>query len=277
MIQVFINLFKKIYLVDEANIPNRAPDIDWRYLNNYRELKKEHATLRTLYRELMTNILPDGTTNSAMILLIVKQADINMFIQDYCNYLGLDYEAYSLLIKHSKFCTKFIDNCNEVISRNGSFPVISKKDYVYKPQRIVYDLEFFPAEYAINCINKSLGQNKYNYFRIYDIYNMIKEYQIKAYRIGLPVPEIFERFNTSDQSAKIMGNIQIEEKVKQEFIKLGLDTSLFTRDVSEYIKLNTYFGYNKYTIFKFNLQLARYLKKVGYRIDERKMERDSKV
>lgn len=272
---MFINLFKKVYLVDENNIPVKTPDISWRYLGNYREAKSEHATLLTFYRELMTNRLPDGRTDSNMILLIVKNEDVNPFMQDYCNYLGLDYEAYSLLIQHSKFCTTYVDNCNEIMSRDGDFPIIDHKDFIYRPAKIRRDFECFPAEYAINCMDQSWARKKYNYFRMYDIYNAIKNYQVRAYNEGLEMPELFKKFHTSDQSAKILGNIQVEEDVKREFIRLGLDTSLFT-DVAKYMELNTNFGYAWHTIFKYNKPLVNYLKNVGYRIDEQ-MERESAV
>lgn len=270
---MFISLFKKMYLVDENNIPIKTPDISWRYLGDYQEAKREHATLLTFYRELMTNRLPDGRTDSNMILLIVKEKDVNQFMQDYGNYLGLDYEAYSLLIQHSKFCTKYIDNCNEIMSRDGDFPIISRKDFIYKPKKIRRDYECFPAEYAINCLDQPWARKKYNYFRMYDIYNMIKKYQVQAYNEGLGIPALFKKFHTSDQSAKLLGNIHIEEETKQEFIRLGLDASLFTDDVVEYLKLKTNFGYTKHTIFKYNKPLTNYLKKEGYRIDEQQMER----
>jgi hypothetical protein len=93
------------------------------------------------------------------------------------------------------------------------------------------------------------------------------------YNQGLEIPSLFKIFNSSDQSAKLLNNKDIEEDVKKEFIKLGLDTSLFTNNIVDYINLNTKFGYNKYNIFKYNKQLALYLQEKGYRIDEQKVER----
>lgn len=261
-------LFKKIYLVDQDNEPEHSLDIDRRYLGDYQTLKKEHPTLSTFYKDLMTNNLPDGRSNSNVILLIVRREDVNHFMQDYCNYLGLDYNAYKLIMKHSKFCTKYIDNLGDVISLDKEFSIINEDDYIYKPKGIKKDYEYFPAEYAINCIDQDWARKKFNHLRLWDLYMLIKEWQVIWYRCGFEVPDIINRFHMNHTSFKLLFDAEFEYEVLGSLFKMGLYEGCFSSDISDYLSTNPDFGYDKHTAFKYNKPLANYFKKVGYKINE---------
>ena len=264
---MFLHLFRKVYFVDEDNRPLLYPDIKQHELD-YSSFRKGYPFLKQFYHDIMFQYKPDGKEDPLVHIFIISKQDWKQAIQDYCNYLGLSYEEYLLLCRHSTFCTEYVDNCGEIISLNHEFPIILKEDYKFKKKQIKSDFQYFPAEYAINCLDKEWARNKYEYFRTYEIYNEIKKLQVQYYNDNMPMPSILHFFCDNDQTAKALIKNPCFKKEVLNFLESKIDITEYLLPIQEYVNKIPSLGYDRFTAFKFNWPLAKHFMKTGYRIDE---------
>lgn len=258
---MFARAFGKVYVVNESSLPKG----DFKYITKTSVVsykKNEFPTLETYYKHL------SNLKDSNITIVPFWDNDFNLFILDYCNLLGLNYEAYLAIVKHSNFCCLYEDNCQETISLPGFMNLIPKELFIPSNKR--FDAKFYPAEIVINHLNIPWVKQKYEWFRIYDIYQLIKNTQFELYKMDLKIPEIISIFNSSDQSAKQLFNREIYDRVKNYFSFVGIDTSLFYMPIEDYaFSLINSFGYTNQTMSHFNWSLARELKKQNFKIDAR--------
>ena len=258
---MFARTFGKVYVVNESSLPKG----DFKYITKtpvtlYK--KNEYPTLETYYRHL------SRSKDSNITIIPFRDNEFNSFMLDYCNLLGLNYEAYLAIVKHSNFCCLYEDNCQETISLPGPTPLIPEELFILSNKK--FDAKFYPAEIAINHLDIPWVQQKYEWFRIYDIYQLIKNIQFELYKMDLEIPEVLSIFNSSDQSAKQLFNKEIYSKVKNYFSFVGIDTSLFYMPIEDYtLSLINSFGYTNQTMSHFNWSLARELRRQNFKIDER--------
>ena len=264
---MFLHLFRKVYFVDKNNTPLLYPDIKQHVLD-YKNIRSEYPFLKQFYRDLMFQYKQDKTEDPLIHIFIISEHDWNDAIQDYCNYLGLSYDEYMLLCNHSIFSTKYVDNCGEIISLNKNFPIISKENYKFKDKKIKSDFEYFPAEYAINCLDKKWARDKYEYFRTYELYDEIKELQVKYHNNSIIMPDILQYFCDNDQSAKLLIKDEYFREEVLQFLKDKTDITKYLLPIKEYVNSISTLGLNRFTAFKFNWPLAKHFIQTGYRIDE---------
>jgi hypothetical protein len=249
---MFIHMFDKIYAVNSTCEPQDSVDIRKRFID-YHGMKCEHPFLETLYDEIMDNRLPGGIEDRSVNVLIVPDEQYNELMQDYCIYLGLDYKAYSLIKWHSSFCICYLDNVAETISQGFPYPVIKKENFIVGKKKIRRGYEHFPVEFAVNS-NEKWANDKRDNCRIHEVFEVIKDYQYKCYREGIPCPTCLKNFSASHQSAKAL---------KEPAVMDACLSALNDLDIS--IEHNR--GYNRFHGYKYNFPLEKYLKKEGYRID----------
>lgn len=266
---MFFHAFRKVFFVNKSSAPLLYPDIVQHQLNNYHDIKMYDPFLHNTYHDLMFQYKPDHTENPLIHIFLVNDEEWDNVIQDYVNYLGLDYEAYLRICKHSDFCTNYIDNCCETISLIGQSKIIPIENFKVRNKKKVYNYQHFPAEYAINCLDQLWAQNKYEYFRTYDIYNQLKRWQTIYYKAEVQLPKILTRFAENDQAAKsIFRSKELKDDVLTFLSEHGVDTDKYRVPIQEYVNMEPDLGYDRFTFYKFNWPLARYLKQIGYKIHE---------
>ena len=263
---MFFHAFRKVFFVNESCKPLPYPDIVQHTIKNYKEIHDTDPFLHNFYHQTMFQYKSDGTENPLMHIFLVKNKEWNQLISDYCYYLGLDYQAYLKIVQHSSFCTKYIDNCSETISTISQTIVIPEKDFKINTHKRVVDYIHFPAEYAINCLDQEWAQKKYEYFRIYDLYNHIKNLQIQCRKEEKPIPALLTLFQENDQAAKkLLKDSTLKEKILK-FFSNYIDISPYSIPIQDYVEQEPNLGYDRFTFYKFNWPLARYLKKIQYKI-----------
>ena len=266
---MFFHAFRKVFFVNKSSKPLVYPDVVQHVLEHYKEIKAYDPLLHNTYHDIMFQYNPDHTENPLIHIFLVDDSEWNDVIQDYSNYLGLDYEAYLRICRHSDFCSNYVDNCCETICTVNKCALISPDDFKIKTKKRVRDYQYFPAEYAINCLDQEWAQKKYEYFRTYDIYNQLKHWQTVYYKAELPLPKLLEYFIENDQAAKaILKSSELRKDVLDFLLKHGVDIDKYRVPIQEYVDLEPSLGYDRFTFYKFNWPLARYLKKIGYKINE---------
>lgn len=263
---MYLHLFRKVCIVDE-NIDTSKFKQDTKTLKeDYSTIKQQYPTISRLYDDWMyrwinSNGLKQYNDHPQSCLFFIKQNDILDIIQDYCNYLGLTYDEYLILQKHSDFYLKYI------LGINIKNDIIKRENFKFTDKKIKKNFEVFPAEYAINCLDQPWAQNKYEHFRICEILEEVRNVQIDFHKHDKKIPDIF--------SDLIYISINSEEKLKDKNVQQQvLNTLSLIKNVDrlylpidEYIKTYPSFGYYGQLCHKFNWPLARHFLETGYRID----------
>lgn len=262
---MFVNIVKKIYLVNKSSVGIIGRDMRYEYIDNYLDHKKSFPCLSFMYRYWAKEY---EHKLRGLTILVINDNEYNIALRDYCNYLSLDYVSYLLIKKHSDFCTQYIDNCGEMISRyDNTISIINESAY-YDIVRVIQDnFDMFPAEYAINCLDTPWAKKKYMYFRAHDIYGIIKDSQRINHANGENIA--FSEYKYNDQAGKRLMNQQYYEETihKLEANNIDIPYSHSTLLLQDFCKHTKTMGYDRYSSFKYNMPLARYLEKKGYRID----------
>ena len=263
---MFVNVLNKTFFVNRSC--HYKEENCFKYIDfDYDKTKQEFPTLGKLYEYILSLNL----TRSIMIFIIPNN-DYNQAIIDYCNYLGLDFDAYLAMKKHSDFCTRYVDYCYENISTDEKcIPQINEECF-NKPRRIKNGYEIFPAELAINCLDKEWSINKFTSLRAYGLYNKLNKVRIDLY-INNKDPDDYsflDMFEKSDQSAKYLMSEVNYNAIKNNLLTRGLiqQDSIYNNTVKYFADHTKDGGYDPMHIFKYNGLLARCIKKSGYRIDK---------
>lgn len=291
---MFVHLFEKTYLVNESNRPKPwDPDFliadfeDIFHEPDFKAYKDSFATVEMMFQDMI-----EKTRNPkrSLTLLIVKDEDIEDLIFTYALYLHLDIGKLMNLLMYSIVCAEYIENF-ETITTDGEWGKYiqsigeyqdrykSLKENPKRWQIIQKGFEYFPAEFAVNCLDKEWAQKKYESFRVYELYNLCKQLQHQMIRRELywfkeDSPIVLDIGN-DDRDARIF----LEAETYQDALceikwlqSVGFDVpqnklELFKMPLEEYVHSFPDFGYNQYHAFKYNYLLADKLSYQGYRID----------
>lgn len=257
---MFLNITNKIYFINKSANPNAMNGISIVDYNNYIDEKLENPTLEILYKSLYKKYVK----NKSYTLLVMSDDIWKTAFEDFISYMNLDEKAISLILEHSQLSSKIWDNCDEILGSDKN-KIIKNINYVniYKKK---IDLSIFPAEYAINHINEEWAKNKYEFFRMYEFYDVIKRYQFDLYRKGFTDDYLNELFKYGDQCIKnIWNNKELKTKIINKY-KNKINIGFLEMPIEEYVISNSTFGYNQYNAWKYNWKLAKYLRKINYKI-----------
>lgn len=257
--KMFLQLFKKFYAIDENNIPLAYPDVTITKIDEY---NSSYPFMERFIRDIIDMQWKTKREYPLIHLLVFRENNFLLFIRDYCHYLGVTYKEYMLMVQHSNFCANYIDNFHEIICDNRyKTPIMSKEFFGTSKKAIRHGYELFPAEFAINCLDKEWARKKYRYFQVYELYNKIKEYQFECLRTGNEIPKLLQKFNDNDQTAKLM----MQDNELRTSVEEILGIKRLT--VEDYVNSNPTLGYDRFSGYKYNWLLAKSFKKRGYRID----------
>lgn len=262
---MFVHICNKVYFVNKSSEPKIKFQeyITFDYIENYINFKNNFPILEIMYNQLSDQGKLKNKHNGIHVY-ILSDEDFIKAINDYCSFLNLDYNAIEKIIDHSKMCELYMENCNDISIYNSKFSI--NNFTIKKYSHIIRYPEIFPAEFFINCINSSIGMNKFTRFRIYELYNLIKNIQYSYIRNNEKIPKELEIFIGNDDNALLLYNNTIFNSVIKTLDKIGINTKKFTVSLEEYINLDPNFGYNQYHIYKYNFALAKYLKDIKYKI-----------
>lgn len=271
---MFTHLFRKVYLVDKNESINIPTYMNLKKLEKeYKQLKTEYPNMYTLYDDWMFRLISHDNTriqNSHIKKTLFTCNNDNEYleiIQDYCNYLGLSYKEYMLLCNHSYFCSRYILSEKEKSLMTKQL-IIEEKDFIYKDKQIKKGFENFPAEYAINCLDKEWAIKKYEHFRTCEILDKVRKIQIEYYQNSKKLPDLLKQFVTRSVDLEI--RIETNSKLKEEILNcLGKieNVDKLWLPIEEYVKTFPTLGYSDVLSFKFNWPLAKHFMETGYRID----------
>lgn len=266
---MILHLFKKIYITNN-NLYISFFDKQNIIQKEYTKIKNEYPNLYTLYKDWMKNfIINTNYTYTQNSIYVFNNKDLKNIINDYCNYLGLTYEDYLLLHNHGVFYSDILNySINQTSLYKNIEQPLNKNDFIYKDKIIKKDFEYFPAEYAINCLDRQWAINKYEHLRTCEILNEIRKLQINYYNNNKKLPDILYNIQTLDPS--IENKIRNDDLLKKEVLKYLsklINTDKFYMPIKDYIQTFPNLGYEDLLSFKFNWPLAKHFLETGYRID----------
>lgn len=263
---MFIHLLDKIYAVNKSSAPK-----PW-----------DPEFLIVEYKD---NNIPDFPTTDMFFKYISKEYNnpkrsiTLLLIEDdlFCYIIGLylkmlnlydDKNYIDLIIHHSNFCIKYMENCHSISDEDKI--LFTSNNFNIEDNSIGYikDYSSYPAELAINCLDKEWSRNKFKWFRMHHLYNVIKQYQYDRFRDGIYNNNNILYTFYDDQTGKKLLDDNIYNNVIKELENNNIDISIFKLSIEEYIAKWTNLGYNQYHYFKFNFNLAKYIIETKYRIDK---------
>ena len=121
----------------------------------------------------------------------------------------------------------------------------------------------------------TIADQKFNNFRIFDIaaaYLKVRQYLFNSNQennlVAREVLDIFDNEHHMRFDDMLINNPELEDKLKKLFTEFDFIEyiPLFTHDMAEYISLDTRMGYSAMGLFKYNNDLAKYIKDIGYTI-----------
>lgn len=248
---MFFHLADKIYIVNQSSRAESMPDFLQASYVEYKVEKPLFPTFAHHVKDLLERFVQDRKVT----LLIVPDDDFNIILNDWCHYLKLGEEGFNAVIRHSNFCEKYIEDVEKDISRPSDIKV------KWEPggnNTKVRCRKLFPAELCINLIEKEeWAAEKYEYFRMYDLYARIKDKQFELYLRG-----VTDEYTIGNDDQKIK-RLYHDKKFIQQISEL-VDTDFLRLPLTEYIASRPTLGYNRFNIWKFNWLLADYAKESGY-------------
>lgn len=257
---MFINILHKTFITESpSNFTFITPEFfDIRKEEDWKNNQLEHLD----YGEYL-KFLCETKTRQYRVYPI---KDINEFLKQYCHALGLYYNEYLEIINYNIFSLK---HAEDTFGFPNHIIMPGSKEWYEKPKHsIKRNYECFPAEFAINCLDKKWARNKFHFFRICDIVTEIKKYQRKEYEEYGKISKAFEFLTSDVLTLKSLFDKDFYNYVYQAFKKNNYNTYLFEVSLEEYINdPDCLYGYNELNYYKFNKRLARILQKRGYRID----------
>jgi len=276
---MYIHLFKKIYAVTEKYPPKRW-ETGTRIINfrgfilcqSFTDLRESFPTTGKFFSWMMKTL---KNPNGGLTFVIMDDQTLSEFMSVYCDYLGISPEMYRSMVYYNRMCLIFMENGDAISSREpGDVGDEYREIFCYfKPEegtvpKITADFDSYPAELCVNCLDQEWARKKFEWFRIYDLYNLVKKVQHKKVRTGNLYGQITDRAYENDQSAKEwLDKEKYDEVVDILKNEEDCDVTLFEMPLEDYVMSWPEFGYNQYHYFKFNYYLARQVVKEGYRID----------
>lgn len=260
---MFMPLVNKMYMVNESSKGIWGRDMRYHELGNYRHELSSFPTFES-FCVWLTSL---REKRGGHTVLIVKDEDFNRLAIDYLVALGLGYDEYVLIRNHSNFCTHYCDNVNELISRfDETVPMPEREDFNVKMRSIRGHYEIFPAEYAINCLDKEWARKKFQFFRMLTLHEIIKEFQVKEYQ-STGVLTAFPEIGADHIDARQLLDEDRFNSALKKLESAGVNTAQFYLSLKEWAATTLNAGYNRYSSFKFNSPLMRHLHEKGYKIN----------
>lgn len=248
---MFFHLADKLYVVNEESAVPSIPDIKQVHLPDILNELNLFPSFSHFVKSLVDSIVEDRCI-TLIILPIVTFEDL---LNIYCGRLSLGEEAFNIIQSYSSFCENYLEDFAKTISQPYHYNLSYRKDISEK----LYFRELWPAELCINQLNEMWANDKYEYFRMYDFYLKIKEYQLAKIQSDTM---FCKEITCDDQSIKdYYRDERFIEKVAQE-----IDTSFLKISIQEYVDSKPMFGYNRFNAWKYNWPLANYIRRIGYRL-----------
>lgn len=277
---MFIHLFDKIYAVTEKHPPKRWETgtyfINFRgftlYYKSFKDFKESFVTTEKFFSWMMDTL---KNPNGGLTFVIMDDETLSEFMTVYCDYLGISPEMYRNMVYYNGLCMIFMENGDTISSTKPAEVEAGYREVFcyFKPEeginpKITTGFEHYPAELCVNCLDQKWARKKFEWFRIYDLYNLVKKVQQRKIRTGYLYGQIMEKEYEDDRCAKAwLDKEKYDEVVDILKSEEGCDTALFEMPLEDYVTSWPEFGYNQYHYFKFNYYLARQVLKEGYRID----------
>lgn len=251
---MFFHLADKIYVVNSLSKPAQSPDINQYSYDNLNEM-----SLYPTFSHYVKSLIDRYVHNRKVTILIVSEKDFETLMSVYCSRLSLGEDGFNYILSYNNFCENNIEDFCSTISIPSSFaPVFTKS----KNEKIYYPW-LFPAELCINQIDTDeWARDKYEYFRMYELYARIKDAQFDLVRNNVVID--FDIGHDDQKIKTLYTNKSFIQTVSQY-----VDTEFLRIALMEYIASNPTYGYNRFNAWKFNYYLADYVKRTGYRIGER--------
>lgn len=270
---MFAHLFDKIYVIDKDGAPEPFDPTIKIYTEEqafdgktYKEEKEEYPWVEMLFAQMRHKLT---NTQNSLVFLLVQRESLKEMLMDYAALLDLNLDMLNAFVSHSHYCYHWMENSENIVTKEPDLY------FRYVPDTTRYitgDYEHYPAELCINCLDKEWARKKFEWFRRYDIYNLIKKYQQDEYRKGHYKPQHPTYLSVLD---KIQNDDSIKSVCDEDISRImsflkgeGYEVSNLMLPLEEYVASWPEFGYNQYHYFKFNYDLARLVMKEGYRIDE---------
>lgn len=173
--------------------------------------------------------------------------------------------------KFSNLSNKYTETDSVLCEKETITSMISNIDITGKINLNIGYIKLFPMEYFINMINSSnIAYNKYNMMRMEDILTRTVNLALYMFNSNIEYPEIFHKIfknkNKEECFDFLINNKNSYLELKKIFEKYNMDTYLFGDDLEKYASIPTTFGYSSFNIFKFNRNLADFIKDIGYEI-----------
>lgn len=258
---MFINIMHKTFITE---YPSKFSYITPEFFELHEEEDWHNGLkINVDFEEYLKNLSDTGTRQYKVYPI----KDFNVFMKAYCHLLGLAYQEYREIINYNIFSLHHAEDMygfpDTIISPMSEDEYGIAPDYSSVNRRP----SWFPAEFAINCIDEKWARNKFHYFRVCDIVTEIKKYQRKEYEEYGIISDSFNFLKADNMTAQQLFDKDCYHKVYTTFKQRGYNTDLFDMSIEEYINNpDCTFGYNELNYYKFNTRLARMLQQRGYRI-----------
>lgn len=254
---MFFHLADKLYVVNLLSMPTKESDgIRHAYYNKHTFM--EDLKVYPTFSHYVKAMVDQYVENRMVTLLCVEEWILQDLMRLWCGRLGLGEKGFQKLVEHANFCESYIEDVQTTVS--FTFDPRPPRYAPEKKEKIRFK-EMWPAELCINQLDEDWAREKYEYFRMYDLYARIKENQYELYRKGIvkesPIKE-------NDQAIKELYH-------DADFLKVvgkEIDLSFLDMDIKDYVMSNQTLGYNRFNTWKFNWALAHHVQETGYKLGE---------
>ena len=254
---MFFHLADKLYVTNLLSMPTKESDGITR-IYYYADTFKEDLEIYPTFSHYVKAMIERYVKNREVTLLCTEEWILQELMSLWCGRLNLGKNGFQKLIEHANFCETYVEDAQSTIGYTFNSEILH---YQPKKREKIRFKKIWPAELCINQLNEDWVREKYEYFRMYDLYARIKENQYALYRNGTikesPIKE-------NDQSIKDLYNdVDFLKTISAE-----IDLSFLSMDIEDYVMKNPTFGYNRFNTWKFNWALAHYVRDTGYKIGE---------
>lgn len=223
---MFAKLFSKTFIIT-SNIPSEIK-------SNYK-IKELHST--NIYNCLKELYNIDCTTKDFVFCAISDNKLFNPILQQYCCYLGFDYDIYKCIMDYNDFYNKSVVKVYEPLFKEDNICLIDKRRFSVIPQSIPWNYGNLPFEYWVNHyktdsyarkLYKKLFKFEYNTDN--EFYNMSFDSEFDCILFNFRLMKLLQKRKFILQG--IQSNITIDDINKESKLEdLNFDNkSIYIRD-----------------------------------------------
>jgi len=136
---MFAKLFEKVFITTK-NIPSEII-CNYRISDDLCDITDIHTLISSLY---------DKTNKKHITFYTIQNQMFNPIMQQYCYYMGFDYDIYKCIIEYNDFYTKVIVKPYEPYFKDDDIRLIDKRRFYVVSQSIPWNYGVLPNEYWIN-------------------------------------------------------------------------------------------------------------------------------